>query len=266
MFVHGGALYRLRRRSDSDQELTNTLNCYRCADHLIAVATHQGAYLEELGLTRYSIVPNTIDTRQFQPREKSAVLMERLGIAADEVVVAHFSNLKVVKRPLDFVEAAAIALARDPSLMFVVGGDGELRGAMETRCAQLAIAGRFRFPGWIRSDCMPEYYSICDAVAMPSESEGRSMVHLETQASGRVLIASDIPGSREVVQDGVTGMLFPVGSPEALADRILSAAASPALRETIGIQARSAAEDHSVAAYGVSIERILLGLVGRGPR
>ena len=138
--------------------------------------------------------------------------------------------------------------------------------AMEARCAQLGIAGRFRFPGWLRNDRMPEYYSICDAVVMPSESEGRAMVYLETLASGRLLIASDIPASREVVQDAVTGLLFPVASPEALAERILMAAADPALREAIGRQGRAAAEEHSLSAYGASIERTLMELVERGPQ
>ena len=110
---------------------------------------------------------------------------------------------------------------------------------------------------------MPDYYSICDAVAMPSESEGRSMVQLETQSSGRLLIASDIPASREVVRDGVTGMLFPLGSREALAECILAAASNAALRETIGRQARSAVEEHSLDAYGVSMERMLMELVER---
>jgi glycosyltransferase involved in cell wall biosynthesis len=261
--VHGGALYLLRRGSEPTRELADFFDCYRRADHLVAVAPYQGPYLDQLGLTRYSIIPNTTDTQQFKPREKNRALLAQLGIAADDFVVADFSNLRSVKRPLDFVEAAAIALRRDPRLLFIASGSGELRDAVESGCAQLAIAGRFGFPGWIRGDCMPDYYSICDAVAMPSESEGRSMVHLETQSSGRVLITSDIPASREVVRDGVTGMLFPLGSPEALAECIVAAAADDVLRETIGRQTRSAVENHSLDAYGVSMERMLMQLVER---
>jgi glycosyltransferase involved in cell wall biosynthesis len=261
MFVHGGALYLLRRNTEPAQELADIFDCYRRADHLLAVAVHQGPYLDELGLTRYSIIPNVIDTQQYKPREKNKALLAQLGIAADDFVVAHFSNLRSVKRPLDLVEAAAIALRRDPRLLFVVSGSGELREDVEHRCRELAIADRFRFPGWIRNDRMTDYYSISDAVAMPSESEGRSMVHLETQASGRVLIASDIPASREIVRDGVTGMLFPRGSAEALAECIVNAAASNAVRETIGRQARAAVEEHSLDAYGISMEQVLMALV-----
>jgi len=257
MFVHGGALFRLRERRGSFEELAELLDCHRRVGHLIAVAAHQGTYLDELGLTRYSTLPNVVDHHVFKARERNATLLAQLGIAPDDVVVAHFSNLRPVKRPIDLVDAAAIALRRDPHLLFVVSGADELRGAVENRCAKFGISARFRFPGWIRSDVMPEYYSICDAVAMPSESEGRSMVCLETQSSARLLIASDIPASREIVQDGVTGMLFPTGSPEALAERILLAAADPSLRETIGCQARLVAEQYSLATYGASVEGIL---------
>jgi hypothetical protein len=70
---------------------------------------------------------------------------------------------------------------------------------------------------------VPRYLNLADLVVTPSETEGLSRVYLETQACGRVLIASDIPAAREVVEPGHTGLLFPRGDPAALAAAILRA-------------------------------------------
>jgi glycosyltransferase involved in cell wall biosynthesis len=55
---------------------------------------------------------------------------------------------------------------------------------------------------------MPDYINLADIVVMPSAAETQALVYLETQACARLLLASDIPGAREVIVDGETGLLF----------------------------------------------------------
>ncbi|MGH7358098.1 MAG: glycosyltransferase, partial [Candidatus Rokuibacteriota bacterium] len=96
---------------------------------------------------------------------------------------------------------------------------------------------------------------------LTSETEGLARVYLETQACARVLVASDIPAVREVVTDGATGLLFGTGDVEALATKILLAAADPALRATIGRQARERVRAHSLDEAVLAYARLLEGVI-----
>jgi glycosyltransferase involved in cell wall biosynthesis len=220
---------------------------------VVTQAPHMSGDLRTLGCHNARVVPNAIDLDAFQPGPKSAMLLRELAAGPDDVVVLHASNLKPVKRPLDVVGAAARALRRDPRLLYVVVGDGMLRQAMEEACHSAGLSARFRFVGWIDYARMPDYVNLADVVIMPSEAEGLARVYLETQACGRLLLASDIPAARDVVKDGETGLLFRLGDLDDFAGQTVRAAGDPALRAAIGERARARVARHSivhaVAAY-----------------
>jgi glycosyltransferase involved in cell wall biosynthesis len=100
-------------------------------------------------------------------------------------------------------------------------------------------------------------------VVMTSEFEGQSLTMLEAQATGRVLIASDIDGAREIVEDGSTGLLFSTGDADDLAARTLLAAGDPALRDRLGRRAREAALAHSPEAAAAAYAEALVNVVDR---
>lgn len=213
---------------------------------LVSPAHHLAARLEALGTPPVTVIPNAVDTDLFTPGPKSAALLRRLALRDDDIVVAHVSNLKSIKRPLDVVQSARLALQHDPRLVYVVIGDGTLRRPMEEACRDAGLWNRFRFVGWIDYPEMPPYFRLADLVLMPSADEGLARVYLETQACGRVLIASDIPAAREVVVHGETGLLFPAGDLAALAEATLKAAADPGLRADVGQRARERSLVHAL--------------------
>jgi glycosyltransferase involved in cell wall biosynthesis len=176
-------------------------------------------------------------------------LLEQYGISNEETVVTHVSNLKSLKRTADLLHAAKKALSHNPRLVFFIIGDGNLRPEIEESCRLMNLQNAFRFTGWIDYSQVPDYLNISDMVVMPSQSEARAMVFLETQACGRVLIASNIPSAREVIEHGKTGLLFSVGNIEELGSRILFAAAHPEMRDQIGHDARQAALHRPLRAF-----------------
>ena len=222
----------------------------RLLDHLRAVdvpvtsARHMQRTLAELGVPGVRIVPNPVDLERFRPAPRPS---------DGTVVVAHLSNLKGLKRVLDLVEAAEIALRDEPRLVFVVVGDGPCRAEIEAACSERGLQEAFRFPGWIGHEEVPGYIQAADIVVMPSAGEAQALVYLETQACARTLIASDIPAAREVVDDGETGLLFPTGDVPSLAAAIGRAAGDGELRARLGAEARRRVARHSldkvVAAY-----------------
>jgi glycosyltransferase involved in cell wall biosynthesis len=95
---------------------------------------------------------------------------------------------------------------------------------------------------------MPSVFAEADIVAFPSYyAEGVPKVLLEAAASGLAIVTTDWPGCRDVVQDGVNGLLVPVRDPEALANAIATLAKDPELRRSMG----RAAREKAVAQYSV---------------
>ena len=215
------------------------LDEYRKADRVIAVADHIAASLRQSGCDHASSVPNTVDTEIFRPSMPAPALRKGLGIGENDCVVLHASRITAIKRPLDVIAAAARSVRQDPRLQIVIAGDGP--GLPEARAAarEAGIADRMHILGAVDAADMPELYRLADLVLMPSESEGLSLVCLEALSSGCVLLASDIPAAREIVTNGETGFLFPIGNVAAMSDLILRAAGDADLRRRIGDNARA---------------------------
>jgi glycosyltransferase involved in cell wall biosynthesis len=238
----------------------------RAADLLIVQGPHMRELAERLGVRRVAVVPNSVDLAQFVPRPSPAPLRAALGIGADDVVVVHASNLKTIKRPLDVVRAAARALPVDPRLVFVIVGDGQCRAEMEDICRRTGVAHRFRFVGWVDYARMPDYLALADVVVMPSEFEQQARVYLETQAAGRLLLASAVQSAREVVEDGHTGLLHRPGDVGDLADKLVRAAADPIARARVGRQARAHVARHSVARMAPRFAAVLEAVAASAAR
>jgi glycosyltransferase involved in cell wall biosynthesis len=241
------------------------LRQYRKFDLLIVVARHLAAAVAALGLDHAIVIENAIDPDQFVPRPRPERLRRQLQLEDLTIVIAHVSNLKSLKRPLDIVASARTTLRCDSRLTYVIVGDGPLRSEMEAACHRDGIADRFRFVGWVDHDCVPDYLNLADVVVMPSAAEARALVYLEAQACGRVLLASDIPAAREVVTDGKDGLLFAVGDVDELTAKTLVAAGDPALRREIGCRARTTALSRSLTRMVDEYETALCRVALRKP-
>jgi glycosyltransferase involved in cell wall biosynthesis len=95
---------------------------------------------------------------------------------------------------------------------------------------------------WGKRDGMPDVWRQADVACLPSYAEGLPKSLLEAAATGLPLVATDIPGCREIVREGVTGMLVAKGDAVTLADALRRMLGSPELRRTFGANARDIAE------------------------
>jgi glycosyltransferase involved in cell wall biosynthesis len=237
------------------------LEQYRKARLIATPAKHMAERVRQLGISNIKVIPNAIDLHQFSPHPKNHALLRELAIEDDNIIVMHVSNLKALKRPMDIVHSAEKALRQNPKLVYVIVGDGPCREAMEKACVAKHVSRQFRFVGWVDYLDVPDYINLADIVVMPAEAETQARVYLETQACGRLLLASDIPGAREVIVDGETGLLFRKGDIDDLTAKTLLAAGAPELRTEIGRKARERVKAHSidnaVAAYVATFRDIL---------
>jgi glycosyltransferase involved in cell wall biosynthesis len=243
----GGTTFGILNGTLPTAEADRLLEQYRKVPLVVSPARHLAERLRQAGLRRIVVICNPVDLQRFAPRPKDPQLLHEWKIPDDAVVVAHVSNLKSLKRPLDFVASAAIGLRQNPRLFYLVVGDGSGRDAMERAAREGGMAERFRFVGWIAHDRMPDVINLADMVALPSADEAQARVYLETQACGRVIVASDIPAAREVIDDRTTGLLFRVGDPDDLAAKTLVAAGDASVRAAIGRHARARVEAHALS-------------------
>jgi glycosyltransferase involved in cell wall biosynthesis len=238
MLVQGATTLGILTGSIPETMAERMLTHYRKVDLIIVVAKHLWQRLQPLGFHRMKVIENAVDHERFYPSSRKETLLQALRIPADAIIVAHISNLKALKRPLDVVHSARKALHQNSRLIYLIVGDGAMRNTMEEACRDYQISSSFRFVGWVDYDDIPDYVNLADIVVMPSEAEARALVYLETQACGRVLVASDIPAAREVIIDKETGLLFPNGDVDGLAAKTLLAANDSTLRVEIGRRAR----------------------------
>jgi N-acetyl-alpha-D-glucosaminyl L-malate synthase BshA len=139
-------------------------------------------------------------------------------------IISHTSNFREVKRVKDVVRIFARIRRAMPSTLLMIG-DGPERGEAEREAQTLEVAGDVRFLG--RLDRIVELMQATDLFLLPSQSESFGLAALEAMACGSPVVASRAGGLPEVVEDGVSGILEPVGSVEAMGRRAVELLRSP---------------------------------------
>jgi glycosyltransferase involved in cell wall biosynthesis len=170
-----------------------------------------------------------VDLNRYQPRDE----------LPGEPVVILASRMIWDKGVGDFVKAAGLLREGGVDARFVLVGAPDPGNPTSIRERQLREWTRSGVVEWWGHQAeMHEILTRAHIVVLPSKSEGIPTVVLEASASGRPIVASDIPGCRIAVRDGVTGFLVPVGQPADLAEKIGVLLNDKSLRHEMGMQGR----------------------------
>jgi glycosyltransferase involved in cell wall biosynthesis len=162
---------------------------------------------------KVKVVYNCIPFAQFD-RPGNHALKKTLSQGTERPLVLTVARLDEQKGHKFLLEA----IRQVPEGIFVLAGDGPKRAALETQALDLGIADRVLFLGH-RPD-IPDLLASCDLFVLPSLYEGLPLSILEAMAAGKAVVATAVGGTPEAVLDGITGLLVPPGSPEALANAI----------------------------------------------
>jgi len=170
--------------------------------------------------SRVDVIPNFVDTNVWRPNREPC---HRSKLAPEgQKIVMHVSNFRPVKRLQDVIEVFA-RIKREVDARLVLVGDGPERPRALKRAADLGLRDDVLFLG--RHGSVEEILSCADLFLLPSESESFGLAALEAMACGAPVVASQAGGLPEVVVDGVTGYLLPVGAVDEMAEagvRVLS--------------------------------------------
>jgi PEP-CTERM/exosortase A-associated glycosyltransferase len=193
---------------------------------------------------RLHVVPNGVDVGRFVPRPADDATRSRLGLQG-RTVVGYVGTFFGFEGVVDLVEALA-RLIKDGhrDLAGLMVGHGKTYQASREAARRHGLADRILHPGHVAADEVERLYSIIDVLAYPRHSLRITelvtpLKPLEAMAMGKAVIGSDVGGIRELIRDGVTGVLHRSGDIAALAAGIARLAGDPSLRGSLGRQGRA---------------------------
>ncbi|MCE4566183.1 glycosyltransferase family 4 protein [Maribellus sp. CM-23] len=167
------------------------------ADKIITVSN----LTRDTVINKYGISPDKVVTvyNAVEPVDDDPGTLPPKGI--DEKVVTFLGRVTMQKGPEYFIEAASLVLKKMKNVRFVMAGSGDMLDAMIARTAQLGIADRFHFTGFLRGNDVGNLFRMTDVFVMPSVSEPFGIVPLEAMQLDVPVIISNQSGVAEVLEN-----------------------------------------------------------------
>jgi glycosyltransferase involved in cell wall biosynthesis len=192
-------------------------------------------------------IPNGVDTDEFHPvgAEEKLAARSRFELPREALVIVSMGVLSERKNVVGLVEAAG-RLRHRPVCVALAGPPSDLpqqRAAVKRAIDGLPEGVEARELGPVSGERLPQLLQAADVFALPSRSEGMPNSLLEGMASGLACVATDIPGSRDVLAHG-GGRMIPLDDTDALARAFDELAANPEERFRLGEEAREVIERH----------------------
>lgn len=214
---------------------------------------------------RVRVIWNGAPLDEFAPVSPDRALRVRreLGIPDAAPVVGTIGRLNAQKGHRFLLDAARRLVPRFPDARLLVAGDGDLADALRQQAERLGIQGRVAFAGH-RTD-VPDLLGALDVFCLPSLYEGTPLALFEAMASGRAIVSTAVDGCREVLEDGVTGLLVPPSDPDALASALARVLGDPALRAGLGRRALEASRQYDVRTCVDEMQSFYDELLSGGP-
>jgi len=209
--------------------------------HLVAVSADIRHHLIERGgiaPERVYVIPNGVDTIRFQfCEQKRSAMRAHLSIRDDEFLLGTVGSYYPVKGHRFLIEAMRKLVQDYPRLKLVMAGQGPLANTLQAQAVEQGLGDHVRIVGYLEDTAA--FLSALDLFVMPSLSEGQPLALLEAAANGRCIVASDVGGVPEIIENGKCGVLVPPGDTDALAKAIARVLREPDAR---GALAGAAAE------------------------
>jgi len=217
-----GLRYRLTREMETRavQQANQVVTiCGGLRGDLIA----RGIPLDKIG-----VVPNAVDIEQFsRGGEPDLALKAKLGLG-DSRVIGFLGSFYAYEGLDLLIKALPLILEQAPDVKLLLVGGGPQEGNLKAQAAALNLSDKVVFVGRVPHTEVNRYYDLVDLLAYPRHAMRLTdlvtpLKPLEAMAQGRLLIASDVGGHQELIEDGYTGVLFRAGDVADLTDKALVA-------------------------------------------
>ena len=259
----GSPRYRLTRAMET--------HVFKSADAVTCICEGLRADIVARGVPadRVTMIPNAVDIAAFgESAGYDRELATRIGVA-DRPVIGFLGSFYAYEGLDLAIEALPMIHAGFPDLVLLLVGGGPQEHNLKAEAERLGVAQQVIFTGRVPHDQVQRYYDLIDVLVYPRHAMRLTdlvtpLKPLEAMAQRRVMVASDVGGHRELIEDGVTGRLFRAGDRQAFADAVGDMFAHRAGWEAYREAGRAFVErernwEASVARYQAVYE----GLIGR---
>jgi glycosyltransferase involved in cell wall biosynthesis len=233
--VHGFSFSPLQPFFKRNMYLLFEKICRPLTSHFIFVAESdiRSARAHKLLKANYSLIRSGFPLHKFRARAADvSALKIKYQLPDDSLVCGVIAPFKPQKGLFYLLDIATLVIRKNPAIIFFIAGDGEQRLEFEDQLRRRGIAHYFRMPGFIHDiENVMDCFDIGVSTAL---WEGLPQSLVQFRLKKKAVVASDIPGNREVVHDGQNGYLLPLDDPERFAAAILKLAADPVLRNRLG--------------------------------
>jgi len=203
---------------------------------------------------------------EFAPggRDRALAARSELGLPEEAVVIGTIGRLNAQKGHTHLLDALALLRTRLPDLWTLIVGDGDLMDSLKEQAARLGLGDRVVFAGH-RTD-VPDLLAALDVFCISSLYEGTPLALFEAMAAGRPIVSTAVDGCREVLEDGVSGLLVPPADAEALAGALERVATNAELRGALGRRALEESRRYDVQACVEQMQALYDQLLAEGER
>ncbi len=165
---------------------------------------------------KIGVIPNGIHVKRYRRKVDPGRIKERHGIHPLAPMALYIGRMVMQKGPDILLEAVPRVLAHRGDAVFVFAGEGDMRSSLEHRARELGVEHAVRFLGYVPDDVHLELLNACDFVVMPSRNEPFGLVLLEAWSAGKLVIATDLGGPGENIDNFINGIkVYP--NPESIA-------------------------------------------------
>jgi glycosyltransferase involved in cell wall biosynthesis len=235
----------------------------RRTDVFVAVSPSEADLARQLHVDgrEVLVIPNGIELEQ---PSAPLDLRDALGLESGVPLVGTISRLVPQKAPEDFVVACSVVASRLPDVRFVLIGGGALEAEVEAAVDRVHLRDRFH-----RIAELPGAAGVLgqlDVFCLSSRFEGGPYAPLEAMRAGTAVALTDVVGSRDVVEHGVTGLIVPPGDPVALGGAIADLLEDPASRHRMAQAGHEqVAARYDVRAMGRALDELYARLTDARP-
>ena len=266
--TEGSLRYRLTRAMET--------HALKRVDHVFTICEglRQDIVARGIPVDKVTVIPNAVDIESFDTGGSADPdLRRRLGL--DDCAVVGFIGSFYAYEGLDLlIEALPQVLEVLPDVRLLLVGGGPQEQALKAQARALGVADQVVFTGRVPHAEVQRYYDLVDVLAYPRHSMRLTelvtpLKPLEAMAQGRLLVASDVGGHKELVRDGDTGLLFRAGNARSLTEVLLKVLAKRDLWSEMRQAGRQFVEQErswrsSVAAYRPLYQRLAAGFEDAG--
>jgi glycosyltransferase involved in cell wall biosynthesis/2-polyprenyl-3-methyl-5-hydroxy-6-metoxy-1,4-benzoquinol methylase len=228
-------------------ELAHNLEMLIC-QHAEIVLAQTRALAKELvahgvASEKIRVAPNAVNADKFSPRVPDSRLLADLKIPPGIFKLAYIGSLLDYEGLDDLLKAVALLIGRQIAVRLIIAGTGEAESSLRELAETLNLQKFVSWVGKIQPDDAVRYWSLADAAAFPRKPYKvcelvAPLKPFEAMSMGKPVIVSDLPALREVVEHERTGLLFPAGDVDELADCLYKLATDQPLQNRLGKAAR----------------------------